>query len=130
MANILFIALGGALGASARYVSFEFTAKLIRGSSYAHFPFATITVNILGSFLAGILYYFMIKHFDNFDMRYKNFLMLGFLGSFTTFSAFSLDFLRLFEANNYSMAFIYAVSTVVLSIVSVFLGYYITKAVF
>lgn len=130
MSNILFIALGGALGAVARYCSYDMMMKLIRASNYSHFPFATIFVNVLGSFLAGALYYFMIKNFDSFDVRYKNFLMFGFLGAFTTFSAFSLDFMRLFTAGNYGVAFTYVFSSIFFSILAVFLGYYVMKAAF
>lgn len=80
--------------------------------------------------LAGILYYFVIKNFDNFDPRLKNFLLVGFLGGFTTFSAFSLDFFRLATAGQYSQAAIYAISSVLLSILALFFGFYSTKLIF
>ena len=128
MTNILFIAFGGALGAVTRYCSYEFMMKFAKASNYAAFPFATIFVNILGSFLAGILYYFVIKNFDSFNVEYRNFLMFGFLGAFTTFSAFSLDFFRLFQAGSYGMAISYVVLSVVLAVLAVFLGYYLMKS--
>jgi hypothetical protein len=62
--------------------------------------------------IAGILYYFVIKNFDNFDPRLKAFLFAGFLGGFTTFSAFSLDFFRLTSAGQYSQALLYAFASV------------------
>ena len=102
--------------------------KFVKASNYAAFPFATIFVNILGSFLAGILYYFVIKNFDSFNVEYRNFLMFGFLGAFTTFSAFSLDFFRLFQAGSYGLAISYVVLSVVLAILAVFLGYYLMKS--
>ena len=125
--NILLIASGGAVGAVLRYFAFEIFAKLLRGSNFAHFPFATIFVNVLGSMLAGIFYYFIIKNFDNFDPRLKNFIMMGILGGFTTFSAFSLDFFRLFNASQISLALIYALSSVLLSILAIFFGFYLAK---
>lgn len=127
MTNILLIAIGGALGSVFRYLSCEQIIKLMRNSQYAHFPFHTLTVNVIGSMLAGILYFFVIKNFDIFDVRIKNFLIVGFLGGFTTFSAFSLDFMRLFMANQYFLAFSYALTSFVLSILAVFFGFYLMK---
>ncbi len=128
--NIFLIALGGAIGAVLRYLSFEVFVKILRGSNFAHFPFATIFVNVLGSMFAGIFYYFVIKNFDNFDLRLKSFVMVGILGGFTTFSAFSLDFFRLFNANQVGLALIYAFSSVLLSILAIFFGFYVMKIIF
>lgn len=130
MQNIIFIAFGGALGAVFRFLTFEAVIKISRGTNYVSFPFHTLTANILGSFLAGILYYFIIKDFDSFDLRLKNFLMVGFLGAFTTFSAFSLDFFRLFNASQYGFAAIYVFSSVVLSLLALFFGFYLMKIIF
>ncbi len=130
MLNTLLIAFGGALGAAARHLSFEMVIKLTKMTNFAYIPVATIFVNVLGSLLAGIFYYFMIKHFDGFDMRYKNFFMFGFLGAFTTFSAFSIDFLRLFQSGNYGIALAYAIASVILAILAVFLGFYLMKVLF
>ncbi len=128
--NLVLIAVGGAFGAVLRFASSQFIIKLIKNSHFAIFPFNTLFVNVLGSLLAGILYYFMIKNFNDFDPRLKSFLLVGFLGSFTTFSAFSLDFLRLFNANQYFFSLIYVFSSVILSILAIFLGFYLAKVVF
>lgn len=128
--NILFVAIGGALGAVARFLSYEAIMKFARVSNFAHFPSATMFVNVLGSLLAGILYYFIIKNFNEFDPRYKNLLMFGFLGAFTTFSAFSIDFMRLFQAGHLTMAFSYAFLSVFFCILAVFLGFYLAKVIF
>lgn len=139
MLNIFLIAIGGALGSVARYLFSESIIHLIRIQNYfknfpAHFPrnfpLATFSVNVIGSLLAGVLYYFMIKHFDNFDLKMKNLLMVGFLGGFTTFSAFSLDFFRLFTAGQINLALIYALSSVTISILALFFGFYLTKFIF
>lgn len=122
--NLIFIALGGALGAVLRFFCFEATAFLVRGSNLAHFPFATLFVNVFGSFLAGCFYFFVVKNFSDFDPRLKNFVMFGFLGAFTTFSAFSVDFFRLFEAGRVVEAVIYVSSSVFLAILAMFFGYY------
>ena len=129
MLNLLLIATGGALGSVARYLSCEIITNLSR-SSFAKFPWGTFFVNIAGSMIAGIIYYFIIRNFDNFDLRLKNFLLVGFLGGFTTFSAFSLDFFRLFSAGQYPQALFYAISSVTLAILALFFGFYSTKLIF
>ena len=130
MLNILLVAIGGALGSVTRYLTIElFTRHFIRNLP-AHFPWPVFLVNIIGSLLAGILYYFMIKYFDHFDIRIKNLLMIGFLGGFTTFSTFSLDFFRLFTAGQIGLALTYALSSVTISILALFFGFYLTKLIF
>jgi CrcB protein len=135
MLNIFLIAIGGALGSVARYLFSESIINLIRIQNYfknlpTNFPWQTFSINVIGSLLAGVLYYFMIKHFDNFDLKMKNLLMVGFLGGFTTFSAFSLDFFRLFTAGQINLALIYALSSVTISILALFFGFYLTKFIF
>lgn len=127
--NILLIALGSALGGVLRFLNYEFFNFLAKNNSLISnkFPFATLSVNVIGSLLAGILYFFIIKNFENFSPLLKNFLMIGFLGGFTTFSAFSLDFFRLIQANQISYAIIYAISSVFISLIAVFLGFYLMK---
>ncbi len=129
MINILLIAFGGAIGAVLRHSSF----LLITSAGFFRnqiFPYQTLIVNVIGSFLAGILYYFMIKNFANFDPKIKNFLLVGVLGGYTTFSAFSLDFFRLFEAGQIQFAMIYALTSVALAILALFFGFYLMKLCF
>tara|TARA_A100001015_G_scaffold319467_1_gene442428 strand:- start:861 stop:1250 length:390 start_codon:yes stop_codon:yes gene_type:complete len=128
--NVIFVAIGGALGAVARFLSFEVIMKMARFSNFANFPLATIFVNILGSLLAGILYYFIIKNFNDFDPRLKNLLMFGFLGAFTTFSAFSIDVMRLMQSGNVTIALSYIFLSVFFCILAVFLGFYLMKVIF
>ena len=120
--NFLLIAIGGACGSVLRHL---IQISVVAGK----FPLGTFLVNVLGSMLAGAAYYFVIKYFDTIDPRLKNFIFAGFLGGFTTFSAFSLDFFRLFSAGNYSQAFLYALATVTLSILALFFGFYLTKMI-
>lgn len=134
--NLFVIAIGGAIGSIARYLMMQLVeastkdhnASSISSSKFlAAFPFNTFCVNALGSLIAGVLYYFVIKNFDQFDPKLKNFLFAGFLGGFTTFSAFSLDFFRLFTAGQYAISFIYATSSVLFSIAAIFTGFYLAK---
>lgn len=127
--NILLIGLGSALGGVLRFLSYEFFNFLAKNNFLINnkFPFATLSVNVIGSLLAGILYFFIIKNFENFSPLLKNFLMIGVLGGFTTFSAFSLDLFRLIQANQNLQALIYAISSVLISLIAIFLGFYLMK---
>lgn len=140
--KLLLIASGGALGAVARYFTVHFSHQVLKATNsdpvkffqnsafLSSFPIGTFTVNILGSFLAGVLYFFLINNFKSYDENLRNFFLFGFLGAFTTFSAFSLDFFRLFTAGQHVQAMIYAVASVVFSILLLFLGFYLAKATF
>ena len=82
--SLIWIAVGGAFGAVARYIVGLFVV----------FPFGTLTVNIFGSFVMGLLFIYL--NYKGLD-RWQPFLLIGLLGGFTTFSAFSLDTLKLYE---------------------------------
>lgn len=130
MINVILIAIGGACGSLARYFSFNAITNFMRENPHNYFPFNTLIVNAIGSMLAGIFYYFMIKYFNILDEKFKNFVLIGFLGGFTTFSAFSLDFFRLFSAGHEALAFSYILLSVTLAILSLFLGFYLMKIIF
>lgn len=125
--NLLFIALGGAFGSAFRYLTIELITKNIE---IQKFPLGVFFVNIFGCLLAGIFYFFLIKHFNSINLHFKNFVLIGFLGGFTTFSAFSLDFFRLFTAEHFTQAFAYAIFSVILSILAMFFGFYFSKLIF
>ncbi len=129
--NLFIIAAGGALGSLVRYIFFEAILKITKSwQIFTSFPLGTAFVNILGSLIAGIIFYISIQNFESFDPRLKLFLFTGFLGGFTTFSAFSLDFLRLTLAGQYINAALYAAISVSLSIAAVFFGFYLAKILF
>ncbi|MDP2063093.1 MAG: fluoride efflux transporter CrcB [Phaeovulum sp.] len=111
----LSVALGGALGASARYlVNISLPRFLGHG-----FPYATLTVNVVGSLLMGVLVVVLAEKSGN---RYAPFLMTGVLGSFTTFSAFSLDALTIWERGQGALAAAYVTGSVVLSLAGIVAG--------
>lgn len=120
--SFLAVACGGALGASARY-SINMLAFHFMGPGY---PYATMTVNIAGSFLMGALT-ILLTHEMPQSMGVKLFLLTGFLGAFTTFSAFSLDFVTLMK-RDFTQALLYAGLSVVLSIGALMLGMFLTRA--
>jgi CrcB protein len=85
------------------------------------FPFGTLIVNVIGSFLIGLLAgYFVFRPGISQDVRL--FLTTGILGGFTTFSAFSLDSALLIERHAYALATVYVAGSVAASLVALFLG--------
>jgi len=92
MQTLLFIAAGGALGAIFRYaVSNGVHALAGRG-----FPYGTLTVNVVGSLLMGVLYILFIERISN-NLPLRAMIITGFLGAFTTFSTFSIETFNLLE---------------------------------
>ena len=115
MTHLLLVAAGGAAGSVSRYLVTLGAARLLG----AHFPWGTLAVNIVGSFLMGLVIALGAHklHISN-EMRLT--LTTGFLGGFTTFSAFSLDFAYLFERKDYTLAALYLAGSVGLSILAFF----------
>ncbi|MFT4718386.1 MAG: CrcB protein [Rickettsiales bacterium] len=118
--NFILVAVGGALGSVARYALSNFVSFYFKSA----FPFGTVSINIVGSFLIGFCYYF-IKNDNFFNENLKLFLIIGLFGGFTTFSTFSLDVLRLLEQNQLLMATVYVFFSIILSLIAVFGGYFI-----
>ena len=119
---IFLIGFGGFIGAISRYLVGVFINDIGLNSNIS-----TMVVNIIGSFFIGLLFYFFSTSSSDF---YKMFFVIGFLGSFTTFSAFSLDAMNLFLASEYFNFFIYIILSVVLSITSIFLGFILAKFIY
>ncbi|MCX7889907.1 MAG: fluoride efflux transporter CrcB [Rhodobacteraceae bacterium] len=113
--NLIQVALGGALGASLRYLSNVASMRLFGPS----FPWATVFVNVLGSFLMGVL---AVTLAHKGGTRFAPFLMTGILGGFTTFSAFSLDTLTLWERGQVVPAALYVAASVALSLAAIVAG--------
>ena len=123
IATLIQVALGGAIGASARYLT-GVAAMRIAGPG---FPWATLVVNVLGSFLMGVL---VVALAHKGGTRLAPFLMVGLLGGFTTFSAFSLDALTLFERGQVWSAAAYVAGSVVLSLAAIAAGIAVSRGVF
>ncbi len=124
MKLLLAIAAGGAVGAIARYYV---TGQILRLVGTG-FPLGTLLVNVLGSFVMGGLVELMILRW-NVGAEFRSFLTVGVLGAFTTFSAFSLDFAVLVERGALSVAALYAVLSVILSIGGLFAGIYLIRGI-
>ena len=120
----LAVAVGGALGACARFGLGSAIVPLL-GINAA---WATFTVNLLGSFCIGIAMTLLVEQGASELLRV--FAVTGFLGAFTTYSAFSLDTLSLLQQGNYNGAFGLAAATLCLCLAATYCGYFLAKAVF
>lgn len=118
MPIIFQVALGGAIGATLRYAS-NGVALRVLGSG---FPYGTMLVNILGSFLMGLAAFYMLERMDGSFARFAPFVLTGVLGGFTTFSAFSLDAVFLIERSRYVAAAIYMGGSVALAMLALISG--------
>ena len=114
------VALGGALGSVARF-SVQAAGVRLFGPGL---PLGTLAVNVLGSIAIGILYIWLTERGL---MRHTPFLMAGLLGGFTTFSAFSLDALVIWERGQWALASAYVLASVGLSLAGVFLGVWLAR---
>jgi len=118
---IFYIALGGAIGSLIRYIIGLFLQNAKSG-----FPLSTFLVNVIGSFAIGIIFY-ILKDTSNENL--KAFIVIGFLGGFTTFSAFSIDVLNLIIAKEYFTSALYISMTFVFSLSAVFLGFLLVRLI-
>ncbi|NHB56697.1 fluoride efflux transporter CrcB [Acinetobacter sp. 194] len=119
--NWLLVACGGAIGASLRY-----GAGLIITKPQSIFPWATWSVNLFGCLLAGIFFAFTLRY-PSLQNEARLFLMVGILGGFTTFSSFGLETFQLIRQGQLSIALVYALSSLVLGVVILALGFYLTQ---
>jgi CrcB protein len=121
--TLLQVALGGAIGASARYMTNVAVMRLIGPG----FPWGTVVANVVGSCLMGML---VVVLANKDATRLAPFLMTGVLGGFTTFSAFSLDALTLFERGQTTLAAAYVIGSVVLSLAAIVAGITLMRGAF
>jgi fluoride exporter len=115
--KVLVVALGGAFGATARY-----GMNLVFGQMFLPFPFATFLINITGSFLIGFL---MFKFEANETVRLL--LVTGFLGAYTTFSAFEYETFQLTQTKQLLTAFLYVALSFAIGFIGVALGVWVGR---
>lgn len=120
--TLLLVGLGGGCGAILRYLSGVAALRLLGPG----FPWGTIFVNVLGSFLMGLAAVMIVDRFGH-SPRAAALIMTGFLGGFTTFSAFSLDVFRLVELGRMGAAALYVGASVALSVGALFAGFLIAR---
>ena len=122
MIKIAVIALGGALGAVCRYLIVE------KFFDDGKFPFSTLLVNSIGSFLMGIFFVFLVDN-NVFSTEIYDFIFIGFLSAFTTFSAFAFEVYYLAHNQNILIALLYIIASVILCVTMVFLGIHIMRLI-
>ncbi len=116
------VAAGGALGSVSRYLTRTGFDRLFS----SEFPYATFAVNVGGSFAVGVIFV-MLGGFSGESNRWAPLFLTGFLGGYTTFSAFSLDAWQLFHQGRVYESVLYVVGTVSLSLAAVLAGIAVTR---
>ena len=121
MFNLALVAIGGAFGAVLRYLLTNISKYLFVSSIYG-----TLSVNIIGSFLIG--YFITSDVGKNLSENFiKFFFIIGLLGSFTTFSAFSYEVVDLMNSKKYFTSFTYIFISILMCIMSAYLGTLLNK---
>jgi CrcB protein len=123
IAPVISVALGGAAGAVLRYLT---GIGLVRLLGHTGFPVGIIFVNVLGSFLMGV---FVVLAAHRGLTHLSPLVMTGLLGGFTTFSAFSLETVTLYERGEVGQAALYVAISVVASIAALMIGLWLTRSV-
>jgi len=122
--KLLIIGLGGFLGSVARYI----TAKFVDDKLSPPFPYGTLTVNILGSFLLGIIYIIALRKVGLTENG-RLFLGVGFCGGFTTFSAFALENFSLMQEKLVGTSLLYISVSIVGGILALVAGVWVARFV-
>jgi fluoride exporter len=122
---LLSVAAGGALGALGRFLVMSQVGHWLGGQ----FPYATLAVNLIGSFLLGAIVEVSALVWSP-SPELRAFLVVGLLGAFTTFSTFSMDLIVLIERGNILSAALYATLSVVLCMAAFFVGMALFRHVF
>jgi len=117
----LHVALGGAIGAVLRYQAGRAMTHWLGPNVVTAFPWATLTVNVLGSFAMGLLAGFLARYGQGGEQA-RLLLGVGLLGGFTTFSAFSLEMMLLIERGQATQGFIYGTVSVLAGLSALYIG--------
>ncbi|MEO9827142.1 MAG: fluoride efflux transporter CrcB [Paracoccaceae bacterium] len=121
--TLVSVAFGGAIGASLRFLAGVGMLRLIGPTS---FPVAILSVNVIGSFLMGV---FVVLAAQRGLTHLSPFVMTGLLGGFTTFSAFSLEAVTLYERGDITQAALYIALSVGLSIAGLMAGLFLARSI-
>jgi len=121
MLRLIYIGAGSAIGGILRYAVSGAVHRVLSGE----FPFGTMVVNLSGSLIVGFLWGLFETAAVSRDVRI--FLLIGILGSFTTFSTFSLENMNLFLSREYGYFLINIIATVILGLAFVFIGFSLSK---
>jgi CrcB protein len=123
----LLVALGGAIGSLLRYQAGRLMTHLLGPAVVTAFPWATLTVNLLGSVAMGLLAGWLAR-FGQGGEHWRLFIGVGVLGGFTTFSAFSLEMALLLQRGQSVAAFLYITASVLLGLLALTAGMLVMRA--
>lgn len=122
MYKLFFIGLGGFIGAISRYGVSELTSNLF----HTNFPIGTLSANVTGCFLIGLLMYFVEVH-SSLSPQLRSFVITGILGALTTFSTFGFDTLELYRDTGWPLASLNIGSNVILGLIAVVSGRFLLQ---
>lgn len=121
LASFLSVGLGGFIGSVLRYVA----TIVITNRLASAFPYATFTINIVGSFVIGLVMGLALK--GNMSENVRLFFATGLCGGFTTFSAFSIENLKLLQSNEVLTASLYIIASILVGVAAAGLGFFVGK---
>jgi CrcB protein len=124
MLNYIFVSAGAAIGGALRYGISTYIQKNIS----VIFPYGTLVVNILGSFLLGLIMFYLNEK-ELIGSEFRLFLTVGFCGGFTTFSTFSYETLNLFRDSEFGLTIYNVFLNVGLCLLGIYLAYLISKLI-
>lgn len=124
MLRLFYIGAGGAVGAVMRYWLSGIIQRVFNGG----FPWGTLSVNLIGSLIIGFLWGMFESVIISQNMKIM--IFIGLLGSFTTFSTFSLESFHLIRDGEYNLVLMNIMTSFLLGIVLVFAGYFISQYLF
>lgn len=123
--SILLVGVGSFLGGVLRFL----VSLFMRNNCSVSFPWATLTVNLIGAFVIGVIYA-LFARYSNTAHAVCLLLTTGLCGGFTTFSAFAYEGLQMLQSGNVVAFVVYALSSVIAGVVFVALGYWLVNQVF
>ncbi len=121
MIKYILLATGGAIGTILRYSMSGLTYRIVNGV----FPWGTIAVNLTGSFVIGLLW--GVFEIQNISSNMRNFIFIGILGGFTTFSTYALESLNLFRDGEIKLAMTNLLISNICGLILVFAGFMLSK---
>lgn len=124
MLNYILVSAGAAIGGALRFGISSYIQKNIS----VIFPYGTLVVNVIGSFILGIIMFYLNEK-ELIGSEFRLFLTVGFCGGFTTFSTFSYETLALFRDSEIALALYNVMLNVILCLAGIYLAYLISKLI-
>lgn len=121
---LIYVIIGSSIGGAARYLSQEFIQK----NFPFYIPLGTLSVNVIGSFIIGIIY--ALAERSRISAEVRILIATGFCGGFTTFSSFAFENVKLLQDGEVLNTILYVVLSIVICFVAVYLGILFTKLIF